>query len=50
MEDPIKKAIEEYETIMQIKLSEGQRLLFITGYQYALIDHKLMSCQQEVAV
>ncbi len=47
MKDPIKKAIEEYENIMQIKLSEVQRLLFIAGYQFALIDHKLMSCQKE---
>ncbi len=46
MKDPIKKAIEEYEAIMERKLSEGQRLLFIAGYQFAQIDNKLMSCQR----
>ncbi len=46
-EDPLQKAITEYEELMGIKLNQGQRMIFTAGYQFALIDNKLMQCQKD---
>jgi hypothetical protein len=46
MSKNVMTALKEYEDIMGRKLSEGQRIIFIAGYNFALIDNKLMSCQK----
>ena len=35
------KALTQYEEIMQIKLSIGQRMIFTAGYNFALINNNL---------
>jgi hypothetical protein len=43
----IEKAIDEYENIMGIKLSESQRIIFTAGYTFALIENDLIPLEDK---